>query len=452
MQESHARASWKQLQGTNVGVCPPGNRRRVVFFLCLLIVTGLSAHSAMGQPPQKNEVFFSQGQAMYYPSDTSRSQLEATQDLISSGVLQAVAGLLGPASTQSMFAVIQEKILSNKEKYVDGYQLASEGLANGLYRVTGQVTVSKDLLVQDLREYGFPLIASTQSSPVPEYLPEKPARASLNPSPEADPGKSGRKAELTKIEVLWAVAENWEAKWTLPSETSPGETPPLARSIRQSTRSQEWTPRFAPIGSLQLDKQGNTDRDEVMAVSREIGLEKAVTGKSWLDGSQPGNQRLLASLLIFEVRTGRLEGEVHKERVLEGGSVQEGILHLSESLLPSVHEGLSQNAPPPEVTPRSDTDEHLGAWTVTIRAKHPQSAWENVRKEVESHFRSAQTSGFELGANEIKILIEGVDGRSLRDVLDTKQLSPGGQTIRIEDFSEEQRSMVVVFGNSGMTE
>jgi hypothetical protein len=423
-------------------------RQRALLCLCLLILASLAAHPAMGQPPQKTEIFFSQGQAMYYPDDTSRSQLEATQDLISSGVLQAVSRLLGPASTQSLFGAIQQKILLNKDKYVDGYQLASEGLANGLYRVTGQVTVAKDLLVKDLMDNGFQLSTSSEST-LPDLPQEKRVLgSSVNSPPETDAGKP----ELARSEVLWAVAENWDAKWSLPSESAVEKPTSLASNILRSTKNQDWTLRLPTTGSIQIDKQGNTDENQLMNISREIGIEKTIAGKTWLDSSQPGNQRLLASLRIIDVRTGKLAGEVRKERPLGEVSIEEGILHLAESLLPSVSEELAGQPPSPKVTPRSDSKEVPGTWTVVIRAQHPPSAWESIRKEVENRFRTAQTSGFEMGATEMKVVIDGIDGRSLRNALDNKSLAPNGQIIRIEDFSEEQRSMVVRFGNSVTTQ
>jgi len=426
-------------------------RGAVLAAVGVLVITGLALSPAWAQAPQKTEVYFAQGQAMYYPNDLPRSQMEAIQDLTSSGVLQAVAGVLGPASTQSMFGVIQEKLLLHKEKYVDGYQLASEGLANGLYRVTGQVTVSKELLLQDLREHGFQIPPSAQPIVV-EAVQDRATRMALSPPQRVGEGRSGDDPGVAKPMVGWAVVEKWEAKWVLPEQGAESRLPPFARSILEHARNLDWTPRFAPVQSLQADQQGNLKVEEVLALARRAGWDRAVIGKSWLDPSQPGNQRLLASLQIVEVSTGSPEGEISEERALDTRSLEEGVLHLAESVLPAIDSALSGQEEPVARETIPETARRLESWTITIRASHPQSAWEMVRKEIEAMFKDAKISGFELGVDHITVLIEGVDGRSVRDALDGREISPGGPKVQVMDFLEDRHSMTVVFGNIGETQ
>jgi hypothetical protein len=413
------------------------------------MIVGFFSNVALAQPPQKSEIYFSQGQAVYYADDLPRSRLEATQDLVRNGVLQAVASVLGPAVTQSMYGSIQEKILSDKERFVDGYQLASEGPANGLYRVTGQVTVSRDLLLQALREHEFHVASPEQRPPLVEYLPDLRSRAAVSPTEEKEGSSPETGIKPSKPGVLWAVTENWGEEWRLPSQDSTGETAPLAMAVMENTKDLHWVPCFAPIGALRLDREGNIETGELSGLSREMGLGRAVTGKSWLAGSPPGNLRLLASLRVVEVQTGQAGHEIRKENAVDTGSIQEGIVRLAEAVLPSISQELPLPGPSTELVPRSDAEQNLGIWTVGIRATHPQRAWETVRKEIEGRFKSAQTSGFELGANEITVHIENVDGRVIREILNGRQISPGGATVRIEDYSEEKRSMVVVLGSSG---
>jgi hypothetical protein len=97
----------------------------------------------------------------------------------------------------------------------------------------------------------------------------------------------------------------------------------------------------------------------------------------------------------------------------------------------------------------SEPPRSLETWTLTIRASHPQSAWEIVRKEIEVLFRDAKTTGFELAASQVTVQVEGVEGHAVRDALDGREVSPDIPAMRIEEFSEAERSMVVSFGASG---
>jgi hypothetical protein len=437
-----------------VGKCPvePRTDRDVVFVaMSVFVMIGLALTSAWAQAPQKTEVYFVQGQAMYYPDNLSRSQEEAIQDLTSSGVLQAVAGVLGPASTQSLFGVIQERVLSNKEKYVAGYQLASEGLAKGLYRVTGQVTVSKEILLQDLREYGFQVPPPAQSR-VAEMLQDKAARNILRPPQNSEEGRDTREVAGAKPAVLWAVAENWEEKWDLPEDAAESETPRLAGNILEHSRNLDWTLRFAPVQSLQVDRLGNVQMEQALAVARGTGLAKAAIGKCWLDPSQPGNQKLLASLQIVDVSTGAAESEIAEERALEPRSLDEGIFYLAASIVPAIDRILSREREAEAKEGASQSGRRLESWTLTLRGSHPQSGWEIVRKEIEGLFKDAKTSGFEMGVDQITVQVEGMDGRSVRKALDGREISPGGPTVQIKDFSEDGRSMTVIFSNPGDTQ
>jgi hypothetical protein len=418
--------------------------------LTLLLIAGFALRAAFAQAPQKTEVYFTQGQAMFYPNDRPRSQLEAIQDLTSSGVLQAVAGVLGPASTQSLFGVIQEKILSSKEKYVDGYQLASEGLANGLYRVTGQVTVSKELLLHDLREHGFQIPPPVQSR-VADVVQDKDkaARIVLSPPQTAEEGRPGDGPGVSKPMVGWVVVENWDGKWVLPEHGVESGAPPFARSILEHARNLDWAPRFVPVQSLQVDKQGNLKLEEVLALAHRAGWGNAVIGKCWLDPSQPGSQRALTSMQIVDVSTESSGGEISEEMALDSKSIEEGVLHLAESVLPAIDHVLTSKEEPGARESIPEAAQRLDDWTMIIRASHLQSAWEIVRKEIESMFKDARTSGFELGVDHITVQIEGVDGRSVKNALDGREISPGGPKVQVTDFLEDRRSMTVVFDGFG---
>ncbi|MCU0586759.1 MAG: hypothetical protein MUF52_01265 [Syntrophobacteraceae bacterium] len=420
------------------------------FVMGWLLLTGFLPNPLWAQPPQKTEVFFAQGRSMYHPNDRPRSQLEAAQDLMSSGVLQAVAGILGPAGAQSQFGQIQEKILSKKEKYIDGYQLASEGLANGLYQVTGQVTVSRELLLLDLRDAGFQVPAPAQARVGDLVQGKVPRVVPGSAHQELESGRPGRETGPARPMIIWAVSENWESKWVLPDDAAGGGLPPLARCVLESSRGLNWTLRFVPPQSLQMDKDGRIKPEEVLALSRQAGLEKAIIGRAWLDVSQPGNHRVLALLETMDVASGSLQGEIGREHALQGESVEEGILHLAESVSPSMDrilssgEAMRQNGV-------SEAPRGLETWTLTIRASHPQSAWEIVRKEIESLFKDAKTTGFEMAASQITVQVEGIQGQAVRDALDGREISPDIPAMRIEGYSEAERSMVVSLGASEET-
>lgn len=426
----------------------PRGSRKFFGVSAWLVAAVFLAFPAHGQPPQKTEVFFAQGQAVYYPDDRPRSQAEAAQDLVTSAVLQAVAGVLGPAGTQSMFGQIQEKLLSKKEKYVDGYQLASEGLVNGLYRVTGQVTVARELLIQDMRDMGFPVPPPPQPR-VTDLVQGKPTWATPGGSPETQVVRPGRGPRSTRSMVAWAVAENWGSQWVLPDDVMAGGLPPFARCVLDKAMNLSWTPRFFPARAFRLGGGGRLAVEEVLAVSRQAGIEKVVTGRAWLEGSPPGNERVLAELEVLNATTGSSEAEIGGENLLQGAGLDAAVLRLAESLVPALDRALSGGDAAKESQTTSDGSGSPESWSVTLRAAHPQSMWEIVRREIESLFRDARTTGFEMEAERITVQVEGVDGRSLRDALEGREVSPELPPLRIEEFSEDRRTMTVGVGDLG---
>jgi hypothetical protein len=230
----------------------------------------------------KSAEIFSQGQAVYNPQDLARSQDEAVRDFHLQAVTQAVGTYLSPSQMGSQFGPLHEKVLKQPERYIETYQIFSESPMGGLYRVTGQATVSMDALRKDLLRAGFALAEGAPSPSLPpsarprvetpdtsdsqdkqdasevedasdvedssdtsdssdaedasdtpdtpdnseaykiagtwETREESPPAAAKQHQQEVLLAKSARETAVSRQKHLWAVAERWDREWYLPKD------------------------------------------------------------------------------------------------------------------------------------------------------------------------------------------------------------------------------------------
>jgi len=245
------------------------------------------------------------------------------------------------------------------------------------------------------------------------------------------------------------VAEKYESQWVLPDDVMSGGLPPFAHAVLEKAAGLSWTPRFFPAGAFQLDGEGKVRVGEVLTVARQSGVGKIVVGRVWRDASQPGNERVLASLEVLDAASGESKGEVGGELGLQGVEVDDAVVRLAASLLPALDGALSagEEARGTETVPEAVPV--LESWTLILHAAHPQSLWEAVRKEIEVLFKEAETTGFQMEGGRMTVQMDRVDGRTLRDALDGRWLSPDLPGIKVEEFSEAGRSMTLGIDGAG---
>ncbi|MFP5214143.1 MAG: hypothetical protein ACLGPL_12275, partial [Acidobacteriota bacterium] len=71
----------------------------------------------------QESVYFSQGQAVNNPQDQPGSQQEAVRDLLVQALAQAAGTFLTPTQMGSRYSLLQEKVFSDPNHYVDTYQV-----------------------------------------------------------------------------------------------------------------------------------------------------------------------------------------------------------------------------------------------------------------------------------------------------------------------------------------
>ncbi len=360
-------------------------------FLCMLTTPSLT--TAVEPPPQgKTAVFFSQGQSIYHPQDRARSRQEAVQDFLLQGVTQALGSFLSPSQMGSQFGLIQDKVLRQPDRYVVHHQIFSESPAGGLYRVTGQVTVAMDSLKKDVVQMGL-------GSPEPGQRPGGAAPSGGLSRSEAESASTGslrdsgpqatRGITPSRRELYWAVAESWDQGWSVPRGTRDPRGI-FAASILQESQDYPWTVRLPESGALTPDEGGNISIHPVLAQAKGLGIEKAVVGTVALRKSPNQNPRIETVLRVLDVPSGKLQGEIRKQRSLRGGSTQESVLELASLIMPQLDQFMGeggrraapadrrflepQSVPPAAVAPptRPEPPELPPAMTPPVRREVPE--------------------------------------------------------------------------------
>jgi hypothetical protein len=350
----------------------------------------------------KSTQFFSQGQAVYNPQDLASSQGEAVRDFLLQAVTQAVGTYLSPSQMGSQFGPLHEMVLKQPERYIETYQIFSESPMGGLYRVTGQATISMDALRKDLLRAGFALAegAPAQSSTArPEeetqdtsdkpdnseaedtsYTPgisaakgasdtpdasadsetskiadtwetrqESPPAAAKQPRQESIPAKSARETAVSRQKHLWAVAERWDGEWYLPKDRRDPHGL-FALTMLQESQDYGWSLVFPDSGDggLLMDSRGRVSRDEALAAAEAMGAEKVVIGTADLVPRGSHDASFAVNVRVLDVAGGKSLGEIHKELDLGGASDQQGAMEMASVLVRQLDRLLREPSRPRE--------------------------------------------------------------------------------------------------------
>lgn len=425
------------------------NRLPVLIFSLVIIFAG-----ALNLPRQVlaqggGGSYFSQGQALYNAQDLAKSQQDALQDLMVQAVTQALGTLLGPSQMGSHYAALQAKILKQPERYVQTYQIFSENPADGLYRVTGQVTVAMDVLKKDVRQLGLTPAEVTQTQPIAPAAPEQtaqppepaaPQETVQTPPPEQSPAQvetPSQPPQPSEQSILWAVAENWDNNWILPGSSADPQSL-FAMSTLQESQDYLWSLSFPQTGSLTIDPSGNLSRERLIALAQSMGVQTTITGG--LTFRQDGGQGALleASLQIIDVTSGQSKGEIHKEMLISS-SHQEGAMRMAYVLVPQLDRllrGASSSSYPQAGVSVAAGDE----WTLLVHSEYPYASWEELEEVLRERFSSMQVNKLEVGPNLAKVKIQGIGSKFLSMLQEGIPLKDGTR-MQASGYSPENRSV-----------
>ncbi len=359
------------------------------------------ARAAEEEGPGHSDAFSSQGNAVYNPQDKVATQRQAIQDMLVQAIAQATDRLLSPSEIGNRSTELRSKIFAKAKKYVDSYQVFSETQNGPIYRVTGKVRVSTELLRMDLEEAGFhigeaeaignsptvnrsasPKVSASVPAPVsslppptkPAWVPasvpdvapsQTPAPAQVAPAPSpvldiktpdaalqdvdktiehkskthAPPASRG--LTLTKSELLWVVPEKWEQEWVLPGTVREGQ---FAQSIARELDDYDYTLHFPEPGLLKMDHTGNITQTQVIELAQGLGIRQAVLGGVALKQERNKLAKLEASLRVINVAAGKSQGEIKREVSIEDVSNRDGAVDLASRIAPQLNSLLSEPA------------------------------------------------------------------------------------------------------------
>jgi len=443
--------------------------KRIALWL-LVAIAGASLLPVASEAGREG-AYFAQGQTVPNPQDQTVTQQSALNDFQTQGLLQAVGELLGPSQIASHYNLLQEKILNRPERYVQTYQVFTEGVgANGLYRVTGQVVVTLDILAEDLAGMGLKPAAlqgrsdqkASTGNAKADTERDEPVAASKGDAPDRGGGH-----------ILWVVAEKWEQKWAIPQdEGNPQEL--FFLSVLQDVEDYGLTLLLPRPGEIDVDERGNIASGRVLTLARDAGAAYAVWGHVILRESQDQPARLEVSLRMVDSASGKALGDVQKHFLLGEASDQEGALQLASQVVPQLDSILRRQgteaarepatvvqepaissdkaaeaaasrkpaAEPSPSRPRVEAAEP-GEWVLRIRAANQYAAWRELEAALRQHSKAVQVKSLELGPEEGVVRLDGLDGGFLKTL---ESMRPrGGLRLQVDEFSPDKRIVVLSF-------
>ena len=448
-------------------------RQKANLLRILLCGAVLAFSSGVGWPAYdasqtKSASFFSQGQAVYNAQDVARSRQEAFHDFHVQAVTQAIGTFLNPSQMGKQFGPIQEKVLKQSERYVETYQIFSEAPMGSLFRITGQATVSMELLKKDLLRLGLAAAEGAASASPPAQPEVKPAPvtppAMLTPpaavSQGAVPGRRAREATTSKRKCLWVVAERWGKEWYLPKDRRDPRGL-FAQSILQESQDYEWSLVFPESDTVSVDPSGKVSQTRALSLAVSLGIEKVVLGTTDLQTKGSQDALLAVHLRVLDGSTAKSQGDIHKEMGLGRASDQQGAGEMAFALVPQLDRLLREAPQSTELTrpaqqktepdrPAQQKTEPVkggpGEWTLLIRSDHQYAYWEDLAKVLEARFKSMRVRSIELGKDEARVRIDGVDGEALASLQGTQVRE--GARVQVDGTSPEARTVRVTFVGS----
>lgn len=433
-----------------------------IFVGLMLISLAAWGEAALRGSGAGTTTVFSQGQAALNAQDQTGSQLQAIQDFLVQAVVQALGTLLTPSQLGSQYSSVRDKILVQPQRYITDYEVFSEAPANGLYRVTGKVTVDLEVLRKDLETLERAEAQSSLSSPSSRESEETrdmevDPREEASAEPRQETGNASRGVVSTHQDLFWVVTEKWDPEWVLPRDKRDPRGL-FAMSMAQEAADYGWSLLFPRPGSIAMDQNGNVSPAQAISEAKTLGVHHVVVGTIALRQKQKQDPFLEMGLSVFNVSTGKPQGNIRKTFNVSQGSVQESAMEFANSIFPQLDSLLRQSGeadlippmiPKEQSQPRGPAGElkGTGEWTVAVaRSENQFALMEELQNLIRERFKSAQIKSFELGAGEIRMRVDGVDGTFLSSLQGMK-LS-GGVQIQVDGASQETRTINLRFVSS----
>lgn len=405
-------------------------RTRMATVLVLVLISGLAAGFGNAQSQAPSNVFFSQGQAVSHPQDPAKSRRDALHSFQQQGIAQAASAYLSPAELGQHYGLIQERILTQPQRYIQTYQIFFETPdAAGLFLITGQVAIFMDVLKRDL-------LALTAATSGEAGAPSKP-----EPHPDAAAGEeTAAGVELpdiapgSKQELFWAVAEKWEQDWHLPADSRDPDGP-FAASVSQELSDYGWSLRFPEAGTLTPDEDGAVGNGDAVTLAAALGLRYVVVGRVGSQANTLGEIRITAGLRLLDAVSGKDHGELHREMKMGEETSHEVAIELASLLVPQLDRQLRAGAGEPAgIGDAVDTGEHhanreqvatgervagpeeAGELVVQIQSRQAYADWLAVEAKLREQAPKLELKGLEIGPEGSRVRLTGVDGASLKSL------------------------------------
>jgi hypothetical protein len=456
----------------------------VLFFLAVILTLGAPGPVAGAQSASKT--YFSTGQATFDSRNQEKCRQQAVQNFMTQGLLQAMGSFLSPEQMGSQFDKLQKSVLAGPEKYVDAYQIYSEKQVDAKFQVVGKVTVSMNILKDELVKLGVlpsqeppaavasspppaapatapsaqvptahpaevslppaPAVANSQTAPAQK--PQTPASASLSAAvpgvAQNDAQSLSRGIHPTKKEILWAVVEKWDEKWALPTDS--GDLHCIfARSMAKQMDSLGFSILLPQPGSVEMDTDGNIPPYQAVSLAAELGVKEVVVGKlSYIVHRQSQEVSLNADLRVIRPGRDQTGVEIRKTLSMEDLSNQAGALELARRIAPRLSGLLGgPNALAESATPGSaEFPVHPGK--LVIHLSSPQySHWTELEKILRRQFQTMHIDDLQIGPVETSVNLNGVDGGYILKMDGTRL--PSGVALRIDSYSTQKGAMNISF-------
>ncbi|MGD9504125.1 MAG: hypothetical protein AB7W37_04400 [Syntrophobacteraceae bacterium] len=425
-----------------------------ICFVLLLFPIG-AAWSQDVQSIEEHLSVFVQGQSLYKPNDLAGSRDEALKNLFEQAVTQAIGSVWAPNKIAAEFGAIQNRVLKSPQQYVQNYQVLSELSEGDFYKIRAEVTVSMDALrngLKDLnssREEPSSKEAGTGGEGAETTGPDDAARdgsspvVTILPTPES-PGASNANLPVFKRKVLWAAAENIDGDWRLSvdDESAPGI---FAASMLQESQNYDIALVLPEENSLHIEANGKASLKDAVSSAQAAGAQCVVTGSVSLENTVENQQMLKTDLRILNSVTMQEMGKIRMERPVGAFSPDERAMETAALTAPELDRILREaaQAKPHSTISIGDAQD----LTLIIQSYQSLSNWEELERVLRENFKSLKVKGLELGPEEIRVHLEGVDAQ-LPSLLEGLHLRSGVQ-VHVKDYSQEKRALTVELASGG---
>ncbi len=415
----------------------------LLFLMTIVFMPGASWGSIGGRDGTVS--YFAQGQALAYEDDQARGRQAAVHNMQVQAVTQASGVFISPSQMGAGFEKMYQQILSRPEKYVQNYQVFSEmPLDAGLYKVTGMVNISLDLLRGDFVRLGFLEEGASRRTPQDKYSDPASPDSTTDQSAEpmilpielkqeelSDPPRGDvRRQDEYLPQVLWGVTEKWNEGFRPVRDGNDLEAQFLQGLLKDSNASR-WRITFPDGNELAVDESGEFNQDALSATAHDMGMSRVVWGKVAVIEVSSGETAIESRLQVLDVSSGQSLSEVHEILPLGDLTLQEGAVRMAAMVAPQLNPFLDETPLRGEdISSRSETVNLEGRVPVEseelelqVVSSNSYVSWLELEKLLRQENTDLEVRSLEIGQGETIVRVMGVtiesvqamDGSSMAD-------------------------------------